>query len=77
MSVLRLAKQERFCHEYAKDFHGKSAALRAGYRSGHIYETVSRLLKDARVRARIAELREAMAQQAKAEAEAQSHAEAN
>ncbi len=77
MSVLRLAKQERFCHEYVKDFHGKSAALRAGYRSGHIYETVSRLLKDAGVRARIAELQEAMAQQAKAEAEAVSHAEAD
>ncbi|WP_428661778.1 terminase small subunit [Reyranella sp.] len=77
MSVLRLAKQERFCHEYVKDFHAKSAALRAGYRSGHIYETASRLLKDARVRARIAELRDAMARQAKAEAEVQSHAEAN
>jgi len=77
MSVLRLAKQERFCHEYVKDFHGKSAALRAGYRTGHIYETVSRLLKDARVRARIAELQEAMARQARAVAEVASHAEAD
>jgi len=77
MSALWYPKQERFCHEYVKDFHGKAAALRAGYRSGHIYEAVSRLLKDARVRARIAELQEAMARRAKAEAEAVSHAEAD
>lgn len=77
MSVLRLAKQERFCQEFVKDFNGKAAALRAGYRPGHIYEAVSRLTKDARVRLRIAELREAQVRQARAETEIRSHAESN
>jgi phage terminase small subunit len=76
MSVLRLPKQERFCHEYVKDLDGRAAALRAGYTSGrHLCDTVFRLLTDARVRARVAELQEAIAQQA--EAEAESHAEAD
>jgi phage terminase small subunit len=77
MSALRLPKQERFCHEYVKDLDGGAAALRAGYRSGHhACETVLRLLNDARVRARVAELQEAIAQQAEAEAEARARAEA-
>ena len=76
MSTLRRPKQERFCHEYVKVLDGRAAALRAGYTSGrHLCDTVLRLLKDARVRARIAELQEAIAQQAEAEAEA--HAEAD
>jgi hypothetical protein len=76
MSVLGLPKQERFCHEYVKDLDGRAAALRAGYRSGrHLCDAVSRLLKDARVRARIGELRAEIAQNAKAEANA--HAEAD
>ena len=75
MSTHLYPKQERFCHEYAKDLNGRAAALRAGYTSGrHISEAVSRLLKDARVQARIAELQEAIAQQAQAEADA--HVEA-
>jgi phage terminase small subunit len=76
MSVLRLPKQERFCREYVKDLDGRAAALRAGYTSGrHICDAVLRLLNDARVRARVAELQEAIAQQAEAAAEA--HAEAD
>ena len=76
MSALRLPKQERFCHEYVKDLDGRAAALRAGYTSSrHLCDTVLRMLKDARVRARVAELQEAIAQQA--EAEAESHAEAD
>ena len=76
MSTLLLPKQERFCHEYVKSLDGRAAALRAGYTSSrHIRETVLRLLKDARVRARVAELQKAIAQQA--EAEAESHAEAD
>jgi len=75
MSTLRYPKQERFCHEYAKDLNGRAAALRAGYTSGrHVCDAVSRLLKDARVQARIAELQEAIAHQAQAEADA--HVEA-
>jgi phage terminase small subunit len=75
MSVLRRPKQERFCQEYVKDPDGRAAALRAGYRSGrHLCDTVFRLLNNVRVRARIAELQEAISQQA--EAEAESHAEA-
>ena len=59
-----------------KDLDGKAAALRAGYTPGsNIRVTVSRLLRRRRVQARIAELQEAIAQQAKAEAEA--HAEAD
>ena len=78
MSALWYPKQERFCHEYVKDLDGRAAALRAGYTSGrHTCDTVLRLLEDARVRARIAELQEAMAQQARAAAEAISHAEAD
>ena len=75
MSALRFPKQERFCHEYVKDLDGRAAALRAGFSpSRHICETVLRLRKDARVQARIAELQEAIAKQAKAAAAA--HAEA-
>ena len=76
MSALRRRKQERFCHEYVKDLDGRAAALRAGYTSSrHLCDTVWRLMEDARVRARVAELQEAIAQQA--EAEAASHAEAD
>jgi len=70
-TVLRLPKQERFCHEYVKDLDGRAAALRAGYRSGgHVCDTVFRLLKDVRVQARIAELQKAIARQAETEAHA-------
>ena len=62
MSALWYPKQERFCHEYVKDLDGRAAALRAGFSpSRHICETVLRLLKDARVRVRVAELQEAIA----------------
>ncbi len=76
MSALRYPKQERFCREYVKDLDARAAALRAGYTaSRHICGAVLRLLQDARVRARVAELQAAVAQQEKAEAEA--HAEAD
>jgi phage terminase small subunit len=76
MSERANPKRERFCREYVKDLDGKAAALRAGYTPGrHIRETVLRLLKDGRVQARVAELQEAIAQQAEAEAESQAEAD--
>jgi len=71
MSALRIASWERFCQEYVKDLDARSAALRAGYSAGlHTRVSAWRLLRHAAVQARIAELQEAIAQQAKAEADA-------
>jgi len=75
MSALRFPKQERFCHEYVKDLDGRAAAIRAGYVPGpNNRASVWRLLRNGGIQARIAELQEATAKQAKAAAAA--HAEA-
>jgi phage terminase small subunit len=68
-------RQERFCHEYVTDLDGKAAALRAGYEAGkHLSDTVTRLLRDGRVQARIAALQALIAQRAKDEAAADAEA---
>ena len=49
-------KQERFCQEYLVDLSGKHAAIRAGYAPGSAEVAGSRLLSQAKISARIAEL---------------------
>lgn len=56
------AKQERFCEEYAVDLNGTQAAIRAGYSPKTAEQQACRLLRDARVQARIAELKAAQSQ---------------
>lgn len=50
------AKHEAFCREYIKDFNGTQAAARAGYSERTSNEQSSRLLANANIQARIAEL---------------------
>jgi phage terminase small subunit len=72
MSALRFPAQERFCQEYVKDLDARAAVLRAGYASGsNIRGRVWRLLRNGGVQARIAELQEAAARQAEADARAE------
>lgn len=48
-------KQSRFGFEYAKDYHGTKAAIRAGYSENSAYSIASELLKKPEILARIAE----------------------
>jgi phage terminase small subunit len=52
-------KQERFCVEYLIDFHVTNAAIRAGYPAKSAHVSGSKLLKNGKIMARIAELRAA------------------
>ena len=54
--ALSNAKHERFCVEYVVDHNGSRAATRAGYSEKTAAQQASRLLTDAKIRARIAEL---------------------
>jgi phage terminase small subunit len=57
MPALENPKRERFCQQYVIDLNGRAAAVRAGYKDGSGTDvTASRLLADAKVKARIAEL---------------------
>ena len=49
-------RQERFCREFLVDMNGTKASVRAGYSEKTAYSQASRLLKNAKVAARIAEL---------------------
>ena len=49
-------KQQRFCREFLVDLNGTKASVRAGYSERTAYSQASRLLKNAKVAARIAEL---------------------
>ena len=49
-------RQERFCREFLVDLNGTKASVRAGYSEKTAYSQASRLLKNAKVAARIAEL---------------------
>ncbi len=72
MSAHRIARRERFCLEYVKDLDARAAAVRAGYPGGRaIYTVVARLMGDAAVRARVAELQDGGQRQAEAEARAE------
>ena len=50
-------KQDRFCHEYCIDFHQTNAAIRAGYPPKGAAVAATRMLKNAKIQARIAEIR--------------------
>ena len=63
-------KQERFCREYLIDLNATQAAIRAGYAEGSAKVTASRLLSNANVAARIAELQEKTARKVEITAEA-------
>jgi len=63
-------KQERFCLEYVVDLNATQAAIRAGYAEGSAKVTASRLLSNANVAARIAELQEKTARKVEITAEA-------
>ena len=52
-------KQRRFVEEYAVDGNGKQAAIRAGYSPATAEVQASRLLRDAKVAAAVAEARKA------------------
>ena len=49
-------KREAFCQEYIVDLIATNAAIRAGYSKKTAYSQGSKLLKDSKVRARVAEL---------------------
>ncbi len=59
MAELSNKKHERFCTEYVKDMNGKQAAIRAGYAERSAEMQASRLLRNDKVKQRVAELREA------------------
>ena len=50
------AKQEHFCAEYAVDYNGTQAAIRAGYSEKNAANQASRMLRNAEVLARVGEL---------------------
>jgi phage terminase small subunit len=50
-------KQEQFCQQYVVDFHITNAAIRAGYPAKSAAAVGSKLLKNAKISARIAEIR--------------------
>lgn len=50
-------KQERFCNEYLVDFHIQYAAIRAGYPAQSAHVAGSKLVKNGKIQARIAEIR--------------------
>lgn len=50
-------KRKRFCEEYMIDLNGKQAAIRAGYNPKTAESQASRMLRDVKVQAYIAELR--------------------
>lgn len=58
------AKQEQFCREYLVDLNATQAAIRAGYSAKTAQEQASRLLSNAMVAARVAELKAKRAEKA-------------
>lgn len=59
MAALANVRHEQFCREYLIDLNGTQAAIRAGYAAKSAKVTAARLLTNANVAARIAELRAA------------------
>lgn len=57
MSTELKDRQELFCLEYMKDYHGTNAAIRAGYSAQTSYSIASELLKKPEIKARINELK--------------------
>ena len=58
MPELDNKKHERFCLEYIKDLNATQAAIRTGYAPKNANRTGTRLLSNAHIRARVAELLE-------------------
>ena len=58
------AKRERFCQEYVIDCNGTQAAIRAGYSKNGADVQAIRMLRNARIKERIAELQEQIAKTA-------------
>lgn len=61
MPALRNAKHERFCQEYVIDLNATQAYIRAGYSEKGAGQSAERLLRNAEIRARIAELQAGLA----------------
>lgn len=57
MPALRNAKHETFCQEYMIDFNASAAAIRSGYSARSATTNGPRLLLNAVIQARVAELR--------------------
>lgn len=56
------AKEERFCREYVIDYNGTQAAIRSGYKASDAPVRASKLLRKAKVAARVRELQQEMAE---------------
>lgn len=57
MAEKRLTKkQDMFCREFIVDYHQTKAAIRAGYSERSAYSTGNRMMKNAEIQERIAEL---------------------
>lgn len=55
-------KEERFCQEYVIDYNGTQAAIRSGYKESDAAVRASKLLRKAKVSARVRDLQQEMAQ---------------
>lgn len=63
------ARHERFCVEYVVDHNGTRAAIRAGYSENSAAQQATRLLRNAQIVARVAELEDAVAKRAEVNAD--------
>ena len=59
MAALQNKRHEKFCHEYIKDMNATQAAIRTGYSEKSAESQSSRLLRNDKVKKRVAELRDA------------------
>ena len=59
MAALANKRHEKFCHEYIKDMNATQAAIRTGYSEKSAESQSSRLLRNDKVKKRVAELRDA------------------
>lgn len=69
MPALENPNHERFCLEFVKDNNATQAAIRAGYSKGAARQQGSRLLTNASIQARVAELQLEVAQRAEVDAD--------
>ena len=60
MAALKNKRHEKFCHEYIKDMNAKQAAIRTGYSEKTAKMQGSRVMSNYDVKARGADLREAL-----------------
>lgn len=59
MAALQNKRHEKFCHEYIKDMNATQAAIRTGYSEKSAESQSSRLLRNDKIKKRVAELRDA------------------